>query len=75
MKTWDLAAGSGKLELALKSLESDVAEIAKSWDDEASRQFVETYVEPLEPRVKEFLDAVRRVSEVLTAARRQCDKD
>ena len=75
MRSWDLAGGCGKLELALKALQTDVAEIGVSWDDEANRQFLETYLVPLEPQVKEFIDAVNRLSVVLASAQRQCSHD
>jgi|WetSurMetagenome_2_1015567.scaffolds.fasta_scaffold967177_2 hypothetical protein len=75
MKTWDLTAGAGKLELAMDSLRAAGAEVEQSWDDEAFRKFQETYITPLEPKVQNFLDALQRLNEVLTDAERQCGMD
>ena len=75
MKTWDLAAGAGKLELGLKSLQIAADDIGQSWDDDAYRRFVDSYLTPLEPRVRTLLDAVRRLAEVLANAERQCRSD
>ena len=72
MKLWDLSAGAGKLELALKSLHTTGSEIAKSWDDATYCRFVETYVTPVEPHIRTTLDSLHRLSEVLSNAERQC---
>ncbi|MGA2621918.1 MAG: hypothetical protein ABSF26_30315 [Thermoguttaceae bacterium] len=72
MRHWDLAGGVGRLELAVKALQLAAAEVSESWDDEANRRIVATYVAPAEPRIKTMLDAVRRVAEALDRAERQC---
>lgn len=72
MRTWDLSAGAGKLELALKALQAKSNEIAESWDDATYRRFVEEYIAPVEPHVRTTLDALNRLSEVLSNAERQC---
>jgi hypothetical protein len=72
VKTWDLTAGAGKLELALESLHTARIEVEKYWSDEAERKFQGTYVTPLEPKVRSLLDALQRLGEVLAAAERQC---
>ena len=76
MRLWDLTAGAAKLELAVETLQSKVAEIGEAWTDEAYARFLETYLEPIRPRMKTVLDAIHRLSEVLNAAERQCrDED
>ena len=72
MRAWDLTAGTAKLELALKTLQAKTAEIGESWTDEAYARFLETYLEPIQPRMKTMIDAIHRLSEVLDAADRQC---
>ena len=60
----------------MKTLQSKVAEIGEAWTDEAYARFLETYLEPIRPRMKTVLDAIHRLSEVLNAAERQCrDED
>ena len=76
MKHWDLSTGTGRLELALQALGRTKGDVAESWDDDASRRFQETFVEPLEPRIRTLLDAPGRLAEVLASAERQCrDQD
>ena len=72
MRLWDLTAGAAKLELALKTLQTKTAEIGEAWSDEAYDRFLETYLEPIEPRMKTMIDAIHRLSEVLNTAERQC---
>jgi uncharacterized protein YukE len=72
MRLWDLTGGTAKLELALKTLQSKTAEIGEAWTDEAYVRFLETYVDPVEPRMKTMIEAIHRLSEVLNMAERQC---
>jgi uncharacterized protein YukE len=72
MRLWDLTAGAARLELALKTLQTRVADIGEAWSDEAYGRFLETYLEPIEPRMKTMIDAVHRLSEVLSEAERNC---
>ncbi len=72
MRPWDLTSGAAKLELALKTLQIKTADIGESWSDEAYSRFLETYIEPIEPRMKTMIDAIHRLSEVLNTAQRQC---
>jgi len=73
MKNWDLNAGAAKIELALKLLRAAAANAEQQWTDEAHRDFEETYMTPLEPNVRDVLDAIHRLAEVLAAAERQCN--
>jgi len=76
MRLWDLAGGTAKLELALKTLRTKTADIGEAWTDEAYARFLETHLEPIEPRMKTMIDAIHRLSEVLSSAERQCrDED
>ncbi|MGO9108797.1 MAG: hypothetical protein ACLP9L_06150 [Thermoguttaceae bacterium] len=72
MRLWDLTAGTAKLELALKTLQAKTADIGESWADDAYARFLDTYLEPIEPRMKTMIDAIHRLSEVLNTAERQC---
>ena len=72
MRLWDLTGGAAKLELALKTLHTKTADIGDAWSDEAYARLLETYIEPIEPRMKTMIDAIHRLSEVLNAAERQC---
>ena len=76
MRTCDLTAGVAKLELAAKSLHQSSRDIEESWDDQVFRDFQETYVTSVEPKLKNLLEAVRRLGEALASAEHQCsDRD
>jgi hypothetical protein len=72
MRLWDLSGGAAKLDLALKTLQAKAADIGEAWSDEAYNHFVESYLEPLDPRMKTMIEATHRLSEILNAAERQC---
>ena len=52
MRLWDLTGGAAKLELALKTLQTKAADIGEAWSDDAYARFVETYLEPIGPRMQ-----------------------
>ena len=56
----------------MESLIAANHEVEQYWNDEAHSKFQELYIEPVEPKVRNVLDAVRRLSEVLATAERQC---
>ena len=72
MKSWDFASGAAKLELAMKSIQIADADVVQYWDDAAHEKFQETYLEPLEPKIRNMLEAIHRISEVFAIAERQC---
>jgi hypothetical protein len=75
MKSWDFTSGAAKLELAMKSLQIADAELIQYWDDAAHRKFQEAYLEPLEPKVRNMLEAIHQLTEVFQIAERQCGID
>ena len=75
MRLGDRTGGAAKLELAWKTLQTKSADIGEAWSDEAYARFQETYLEPIEPRMKTMIDAIHRLSEVLNTAERQCRDD
>jgi hypothetical protein len=66
----DLSGGAGKMALALKQLHLKWESARETWDDATSRAFHKEHIEPLSPRVKETLEAVGRLAEVLARASR-----
>ena len=65
-------AGAAKLELALKTFRTTFAAVDPQWTDVARRDFQETYLAPMEPNVRNMLDAIARLADVFAAAERQC---
>jgi uncharacterized protein YukE len=66
----ELTGGAAKLALALKHLAIKWESARDSWDDATSRAFHEEHIEPLRPKVKETLEAISRLAEVLARAAR-----
>ena len=75
MKSCDLTTGAAKLELALKTLRTTLSAVEKQWSDETQRNFRETHLAAIEPNVKNMLEAVGRMAEVIAAAERECDAE
>ena len=75
MKTWDLISGSKKIDLAADGLRVAASEVERYWNDKAYQKFMETYITPLDPRVRAYLDAIQRLAEILNAAERDCGMD
>jgi hypothetical protein len=67
----DLSSGAGKMALALKQLRLKWETARETWDDATSRAFHKEHIEPLAPRVKETLEAVGRLAELLARASRE----
>jgi len=66
----DLSSGASKLALALKQLHIKWEAARETWDDGTARGFHKEHIEPLAPKVKETLEAIGRLAEVLARATR-----
>lgn len=70
MKVCDLSSGASKLANALKQLHLKWESARDTWADSRARAFEKESVEPLMPAVKETLDSLGRLAEVLDRAAR-----
>lgn len=68
MRIGDLSSGASKMALALKQLHLKWESAKDAWDDGTSRAFHKDHIEPLTPDVKQTLEAVGRLAEVLSRA-------
>lgn len=75
MRVSDLSGGAAKLANAVKQLNLKWEAAKETWDDARSRSYHETHIEPLVPAVKETLDALGRLAEVLDRACRDVAND
>jgi hypothetical protein len=66
----DLSSGASKMALAIKQLHLKWEAARETWDDATSRAFHKEHIEPLAPKVKETLEAIGRLAEVLARASR-----
>ncbi|MEE8452228.1 MAG: hypothetical protein V3R99_09945 [Thermoguttaceae bacterium] len=67
-----MSSGTARLTDAMDSLQIAYREASQHWDDRAQRQFAEEYLEPLEPRFRRAIEAVRRLAQVLAQAEQEC---
>jgi hypothetical protein len=75
MKVSDVSTSAAKLEMALKTFRITFAAVDPQWTDAARRDFEETHLAPMEPNVRNMLQAIARLGEVFAAAERQCNAD
>jgi hypothetical protein len=73
VRQWDLSSGAARLDLAWEDLKAARSDSSMYWDDATSKKFDETYLAPVEPKIRRALDAIHRLAEVLAQARRECD--
>jgi hypothetical protein len=70
MKHFDLSSGAAKMALSLKQLDIKWESAKETWNDTTSKAFHKEHIEPLMPDVKQTLEAVGRLAEVLARAAR-----
>jgi hypothetical protein len=64
-RQWDLQGAAARLDLAFKTFLERKAEIEESWNDDAYKAFHANRIEPMEPRLRAAMAAIRRLSEYL----------
>ncbi len=68
MKAWDMSGGAARLEESFEALRRAWLEASEHWDDQTARDFRAKHLDPVEPRVRRALDAVRRIDELFGRA-------
>ena len=68
MNVVDLSSGASKLALALKHLNIKWDSATDTWNDSTSKAFHKEHIDPLLPSVKETLESIGRLAEVLARA-------
>lgn len=71
MNSCDLSSGAAKLALALKQLGIKWEQAGETWNDSTAEKFHEEFLTPLTPDVKQTLEAIGRLAEVLDRAERE----
>ena len=70
MKSFDLSGGASKLALALKQLDIKWNVATDAWNDSTAKTFHKDHLESIMPDVKQTLEAIGRLAEVLSRAAR-----
>jgi X-X-X-Leu-X-X-Gly heptad repeat protein len=68
MRVGDLSSGASKLANALKQLNIKWEIASEGWHDVRAKAFHKDAIEPLTPSIKETLDSLGRLAEVLDRA-------
>ncbi len=72
MRRTDLDTSAAQLHSALKDLQRAWHVTCESWNDGASRQFAEQYLDPLIPSGRLAIDAINRMRELIGRMEREC---
>ena len=72
MKQFDIYPHAAKIQNALDTLHLQWQQTSDYWRDEVQRKFAENHLDPLIPVVKNSLDAIARMGNVLDQAERDC---
>ena len=67
------SVGQVRLKHALATLRQRLNATRDQWNDEAREAFESEYIVPLEATIRKAIDALARVGEVSSAARRECE--
>lgn len=73
MRAFDLTTAAARLDMAIQALAAAKTEVQELWNDQAIANMREEYLDPLEPKVRRALEAIRNLSQVLSAAQRDCE--
>jgi hypothetical protein len=75
MRMGDLTTGAAKLRLSLESLDIVWSEVREQWRDANAKQFEETYLMVVRPKVKGTMEAMARLANVLAKAYQECEDE
>ncbi|MGO8748247.1 MAG: hypothetical protein ACLQNE_19905 [Thermoguttaceae bacterium] len=73
MRVADLSGSAAKLDAAIDAFQLARNEAAASWNDQTRQGLEEHYFLPLDAKCRRALDALRRLTQVLDKAMRECD--
>ena len=73
MNIADLTMGSAKIASAYKALRLQWEAAKDHWHDANCRRFEECYIDPLEPQIRDALEAIGNLAELLGRAERECE--
>ncbi|MCA9257776.1 MAG: hypothetical protein KDA61_01195 [Planctomycetales bacterium] len=70
----DLHTDAARLRDAFEDLLTAWQVAQESWNDEVSRKYAEQHLEPLCPVLKNSLEAISRMSQLVDQMHQQCDQ-
>ena len=73
MRICNLSDGLGQIRHAFADLNERWAETKEHWSDEASREFEETYLQPIPGQLQMLMTAVQGLSAIVEKAAKELD--
>lgn len=73
MRPWDLDTSAAQLRSAMEDLQVAWQTTSGQWHDSVSHKFCETHLEPIGPAVKQSLDAVGHMQQLVNQMQRECE--
>jgi hypothetical protein len=73
MRSADLYTSAAHIRDAFDELQTAWQDAAGAWNDDVSRRFCETHLEPMGPVVKQALEAMARMGRLVGEMHRQCE--
>lgn len=67
------SVGQVRLKHALATLRQRLNATREQWSDQAREDFENEYIVPLDATIRKAIDALGRIGEVSSAARRECE--
>ena len=62
-----------RLQQTLKDLMHRWEKATETWDDQVSRDFQQSYLNPLPPRIKTTMESMQGMSDLLRKMKRDCE--
>jgi len=72
MKPWDFDTSAGQLRRATEQLQDAWQETADHWQDNVSVQFCRQHLDPIPPNLKQSLDAVSHMQQLINQIHHDC---
>lgn len=71
MRPWDLDTSAAQLRKAMEDLQIAWQTTDSNWQDSVSQKFSETYLEPIGPVLKQTLEAVGQMQQLVGQMQRE----
>ena len=75
MRPWDLDTSAAQLQSAMEDLQLAWHETNEQWQDPVSQKFCETHLEPLGPAIKQSLDAIGQMQQLVNQMQRDLNDE
>ncbi len=75
MRPWDLDTSAAQLRKAMEDLQGAWQTADESWQDSVSQKFSETHLQPIGPALKQTLEAVGQMQQLVSQMQRDLNDE